>query len=688
MTDVRIAFSKRKSVVGVFLDIASAYDNVLLPMLRQKMLQLNIPERMVNFIFNALSDRSILVSSQNSTLPPRRVWKGLPQGSVLSPLLYSVYTYDLDLSVDCFCNVLQYADDLALYVAADNISDAENRLNSAINYLNSWLQDHGLSLSIAKSSVVVFSRARSIPNINISYDGQMFPVYERVKFLGMILDSRMSGVHHLNYISQKCEKGINVLRALSGVWWGAHPSTQKLLYNALIRSLLDYGSFLLEPCNKTSLVYLDKIQSKCLRIILGAMKSSPINAMQVECVESPLEFRRQYLSDRFLFKNFQLLSSPLIAKLHTLHELIPLNDYWSHKNIPCLLVSYRKVTNLPSPVYQCRINPLFETPYQALIFQPEVILDIGVEKNSLVAQNQLNAIIPMKWPEWLTIYTDASKLSIDGHVGSAVWIPKYKIILNFKCSSFASVFTGEAIAILEALKFVQSHNINNVIIFSDSKSCLQAIIGNQFRCKNKTQYILKIKTILFDCHQQGLRIALVWIPGHAGIKGNEIADACAKQATVNGSLSHSGLYTNDVTLIAKKNLFSNWSDHWKKSSITKGSHYANIQPDIPPIPWFFKYRSANKRVTSVVCRLRLGHVCTPVFLAKIRVKDSSLCECGLDEGTTEHIFFNCPKNNPSLYSLLPQCIPRPTNFKSTLAFVDTDFVNILCSYINNNNIKL
>ncbi|RVE42066.1 hypothetical protein evm_013279 [Chilo suppressalis] len=394
-------------------------------------------------------------------------------------------------------------------------------VNDAIYYLNNWLSDHGLSLSIPKSSVVCFTRSRSIPDIDISCNGQNFPIKDKVKFLGMILDSKMTGVHHINYTIQKCEKNLNILRALSGVWWGAHPVSQRLLYNSLIRSLLDYGSFLLLPCSKIALKSLEKIQSNCLRIILGAMKSSPINAMQVECVEPPLQFRRQYLSDKFLFKIYQRMSHPLIPKLHLLHQLAPTNEYWSHKDLPCLLISYRKLINLPSPVYQCRLNPLFETPYQALIYEPEVILNLGIEKHSLDAQVRLNQIISEKWADWLTIYTDASKLSGESHVGSAVWIPKYNIILNFKCPPVCSIFTGEAIAILEALKFAESHKLNKVVLFSDSKSCLQAIRSNQFKCRFKYQFILKIKTLLLDCHRQGLQFVLVWIPSHTGISGNE-----------------------------------------------------------------------------------------------------------------------------------------------------------------------
>lgn len=282
-TDTYSAFKEKKSIVGVFLDIASAYDNVMLPVLRNKLIQLNIPEKLSRFTCNLLMERSVVIKTFNGLLPPKIVWKGLPQGSVLSPLLYSIYTYDLENVVKSFCEVLQYADDLALYVKFQSIEEAKDRLNSALQYLNDWLNNHGLSLSSSKSSTVVFTRKRTIPTVELTLNQEVIPQTNSAKFLGIILDSKMTGTFHLNYIVEKCEKNVNIIRSLSGVWWGSHPYTQKLLYNALIRSHFDYGSFLFNLFNKAGLEKLNKTQSKCLRIILGAMKSSPINAMQVEC---------------------------------------------------------------------------------------------------------------------------------------------------------------------------------------------------------------------------------------------------------------------------------------------------------------------------------------------------------------------------------------------------------------------
>lgn len=131
-----------------------------------------------------------------------------------------------------------------------------------------------------------------------------------------------------------------------------------------------------------------------------------------------------------------------------------------------------------------------------------------------------------------------------------------------------------------------------------------------------------------------------------------------------------------------------WDKYWKNSLISKGKFYGQLQYCIPSKPWFFKFKKANKIATSTICRLRLGHSCTPVFLAKIRIRDHSICECGLDEGTADHIFFNCPMLRCSLYDMLPPDIPRPTNLCYLLSLAFSPLINILIKFIVINKIKL
>ena len=682
-TDIRLSFAKGEYLVAVFLDIASAYDNVLLPLLRQKMQQLSIPARLTHFICNLLTSRTVSVRHQLVTVPPRLVWKGLPQGSVLSPLLYSIYTHDLDLSVNNFCNILQYADDIVLYGSSKSVEDITSQINTALHYLDQWLSDHGLSLSVAKSQAVVFSKKRSIPNINIRFMDQYISVVNKVKFLGIFLDNRLNGIAHTEYIINKCEKGINALRALSGVWWGSHPYSQKLLYQALIRSHIDYGFFVLDPCNKAASEKLNKIQYKCLRIILGAMRSSPTNALQVECVDPPYPIRRQFLSDRFVCKLLQLSSHPLVSRLSQLSELVSDNP-----NISCLLDSFLKFTRLPNPATCFTRNPLYSIPFRALTYSPPILTNLGLVKGSLNTNTEFQSYIHLNWYNHILIYTDASKLTKDGCVGAACWIPKFKITLQFKCPPLTSVFTGEAVAILEAILFARSHDFRQTVIFTDSLSCLLAIKENPFRSRKRYSIILRIREALFSCHREGLSVLLVWIPSHSGIAGNESADSCAKNAIACGTLEHYHNSAQDLLSLANTRLDLSWNNYWKSLKSYKGKFYATIQPDIPRRPWFFNQKFTERRIITTICRLRLGHACTPVHLAKIRVRDHSLCECGLDEGSVSHILFSCPKLLHPIYDVLPHKVPRPLNVQCVLSFVFSPLCTFLCKYIRHNKIKL
>ncbi|KOB70054.1 reverse transcriptase, partial [Operophtera brumata] len=181
------------------------------------------------------------------------------------------------------------------------------------------------------------------------------------------------------------------------------------------------------------------------------------------------------------------------------------------------LSNYRKYSHLPHPVVQYQTFPLFSISFEALTFKPNIILDFGINKYSTNARNEFYERMDSEYNGWRTIYTDASKLDNTSSVGAAVWIPSTKIILNFKYPSVSSVFTGEATAILESIQFIKSHNLNNTIIFTDSKSSLQSILSNPFRSKSNFPIILQIRESLFRCHELGLNVVMAWIPSHTGI---------------------------------------------------------------------------------------------------------------------------------------------------------------------------
>lgn len=688
ITDVRLAFTFKESVIAAFLDVSSAYDNVILSVLTSKLYKLKVPNILINFIYNILSDRQLILSPCSDFQIKRCVNKGLPQGSVLSPLLYNVYTYDLDFSIGNNVKVLQYADDLLLYSINKSIDTASVNLSSALINLKEWMNCNGLDLSAHKSSIVLFTRMRIPPSLEIFYDNIKIPIVTQCKFLGVILDSKLSGKAHCDFVVSKCERLLNMMRCLSGVWWGAHPLSLKLVYNALIRSVLDYGTFLLQPGNIGSLKKLDIVQSKALRIITGSMKSSPINALQVECCEPPLHLRRQFLADRFLFRCLQFNKHPLFALLHSLSEEIETSNYWTHKSLPCLIVSYNKYRSLQSPIHRSNCLPLFNCSLDSLLLAPVIHFNL-YDKTEPNPIGSFKNKIDLEYNNYHQIYTDASKPTVSDCVGVGVYDLQSSIVQKIKLPPETSVFTGECFGLFKAIEYVHLMKLKYSLILSDSLSALQALSKFPFQLKTHLPIIFDIRSWLYKCKMRGCTIVFAWIPGHCNIEGNDVSDQLAKEAVHSGDLFPYKNYCQDLLALPKVFMMDAWNALWIESRALKGKYYSGIQTIIPKEPWYRKAKF-GKIATSMIIRMRLGHVCSTAHLARLGIVTDPTCECGLDIGTVDHIFFNCHRFDRSsfLSDLISLNIPFPTCIATLLATNNLSVYTCIVSFISLNNIKL
>lgn len=687
-SDIRLAFSVNKFVLSAFLDLSNAYDNVIVSILRQKLLSLKIPSKIISFIINMLTDRSIIFYNNNQKYL-RILTKGLPQGSVLSPLLYNLYTYDLDLAIDENVDVLQYADDLLLYIKGNNTDDASAKLTESLYYLKRWLDNHGLDLSPLKSSVVLFHRMRRAPLLHVTYDNNIIPQKNHHKFLGIILDEKLSGTPHFDFIINRCERNLNIMRCLAGVWWGAHPFYLKLIYNALIRSILDYGTFLLEPGSMSGFKALDKIQSKCLRIICGAMKSSPINALQVECCDPPLHLRRQYLADKYLFRCLQLTDHPIIAKLQQLVYFVSNSSYWTNKPNPCLVTSYFKFKSLSAPIQSSSYLPIFSCSYNALTSIPNVV-NFEIEKtNSFRADEKFKRIVETRFSDYHYIFTDASKHFANSNVGVGIFHLQYNIVQKIKLPPECTVFSGECLGIFKALEYIRLAKLKKSIVFTDSLSSIQALNKNPFKIKQQHPNIFDIRQLLTECTEKGLLITFAWIPSHCGIEGNVRADTLAREAIISGDLFPYKIYYPDLLTLPKLCMDNTWQVSYDHSSRQKGMYYYSLQSEILVKPWFYNM-DFNRKGCSIISRLRLGHTCSPHHLARFKITPSPSCFCGYEMGDINHLLFSCPLFDRSrfLESLIEYKIPFPTSINCLLYSRKYDVYKIVLDYIFLNNIDI
>ena len=136
----------------------------------------------------------------------------------------------------------------------------------------------------------------------LKLENEQIKVVHEFKFLGILFDSKLSFIPHINYLSNICQKALNLLRVVSNMDWGADRKVLLRLYRSLVRSKLDYGCVVYGSARQSYLRKLDSIHNQGLRLALGAFRTSPINSLYAEANEPSLNLRRKKLSMQYYLK--------------------------------------------------------------------------------------------------------------------------------------------------------------------------------------------------------------------------------------------------------------------------------------------------------------------------------------------------------------------------------------------------
>ncbi len=162
----------------------------------------------------------------------------------------------------------------------------QKEMQTAIIAVEKWSHKWGFKISVTKSQVICFAKKHK--NIVLKLNDQELEQVRVIRFLGVLLDEKLTWKQQIDKIKLKCKKINNVLRCLTGLDWGETRSSLRKIYWALMRSTFDYGCIAYMSASETNLKKLDIEQAQALRICSGAFKSSPVAALQVEIGEMPL----------------------------------------------------------------------------------------------------------------------------------------------------------------------------------------------------------------------------------------------------------------------------------------------------------------------------------------------------------------------------------------------------------------
>jgi hypothetical protein len=288
----------RKEIRVVFLDISKAFDRVWHKGLLFKLKKCGITGKLLDWLKDYLTDRQQRVIVNGEFSEWGKIQAGVPQGSVLGPLLFLIFINDITYVIK-HCKIRLFADDTCLFIEVDDPDIQANQINEDLENLNQWANKWHVDFSPPKTEEVIISRKINTLNHAPSYlDGEPIKKVNHHKHLGLIVSQDLTWNEHIIEISAKANKRLGVLRSLKHKL--DRHSLEKI-YLGFIRPILEYGDVIWDTPTDI-LKPLEAIQRNAARVVTGATAKCSTEGLYKETAWEPLAQRREAHRASLMYK--------------------------------------------------------------------------------------------------------------------------------------------------------------------------------------------------------------------------------------------------------------------------------------------------------------------------------------------------------------------------------------------------
>ena len=293
------AVDNQKEIRVVFLDISKAFDKVWHLGLLFKLKKWGISGKLLEWIQDYLKDRMqrVVINGQKSEWTGIKA--GVPQGSVLGPLLFLVFINDI-VHVVNNCEIRIFADDTCLHIVVDNKDDAARLFNEDLQAIETWANRWLVDFSAPKTeSMTISTKIIKIDHPPLIFCGSSVTEVTSHKHVGLWLDNNLGWYSHINYIEDKANKRMNMLSYFK---YKLSRNTLERIYYVFIRPILEYGNIVWIGANDGLLDKIDKIETRAMRLVTGATNRTNINSMYIDLQWQSIRSRRDFHALKMMFK--------------------------------------------------------------------------------------------------------------------------------------------------------------------------------------------------------------------------------------------------------------------------------------------------------------------------------------------------------------------------------------------------
>ena len=630
---IQDGFNKKQRSVLVLLDFSKAYDTVWRERLLMALIEDGVPMIMVRWLYSFFQNRQGKVQFNGVRSKTRKFKQGLPQGSVLSPVLFLFYIIRLAKILPRETLNSLFADDVSVLATEKTKEDAEAVAQSTVNTVTTWSQSWKVDLNAGKSEASSFTtsnrEAHWMPSIFVL--NQLVKQVKNPRLLGVVLDRTLHFGAHVDHLIDKVESKHKMLRAVAHTEWGWRKEKLIQIFSAHATSTSEYAGFAWMPsAAPTHLSRLERSQNKLLRTITGQYKASPVEALRLECglpsfkttvdrltlkaaekaIRLPAEHpRRLALEDGNVGNRCKTLLN-WRTEAHNLSSKLPRD-----------ITPRTDISHYPAP-------PWINAP-QLIVFTTLDGVESRLDEVPIKREASIKRIREVSAD--YTVYTDgsASEGIYDGGSGVVVTkgdaeTPEVIHTIRRKGARYTCSYEEEVDGMLTAAIWISLNcpKEASILICTDSQSLCMALDA----------FNVETTPIRSALQNRVSPVIIQWIPGHSDVPGNELADKAAKSGTELQTACRPTSYRSSCMMVRKS--IPNMITHPVMRQVYKCQSNEKDKEEI---------KSRKDQV--LLAQIRTGkHKAFQSYQHLLDENKSPTCpRCNSGENhTLEHWFLNCP----------------------------------------------